>query len=163
LQADDLPPRAVVCNLDRPDLELIGHPADCGFALPLSEWPEAMGRRVKASFDQGGRLCLPQSQAPEMGFPEINGIIPTTPVPMEVEWTSFSPVENGLFRSGPKESYLESTAPQPKLASTTSLDEHWQALEDFKLLMDHLEAKVDDLERIQPPLRRRSARFRLWR
>jgi len=163
LQADDLPPRAVACHLDRPDLELIGHPAHCGFALSLSEWPEAIGRRVKASFDQGGRLCLPQSQATETGSPEISGIIPTTPLPMEVEWSSFSPAEVGLSRSGPRETYLESTAPEPKLVTTTSLDEHWQALEDFKLLMDHLEAKVDDLERLQPPLRRRSARFRLWR
>ena len=163
LQADDLPPRAVACSLPRPDLELIGHPLHCGFALALSEWPEAMGRRVKASFDQEGRLFLPQSPQPEMGFPEHGGIIPTTPIPMDGEFASFRAVEGSLSRSGPMEAYLEPTPPQPKIASSISLDEHWQALEDFKLLMDHLEAKVDDLERIQPPLRRRSARFRLWR
>jgi len=163
LQADNLPPRAVACNLARPDLEMIGHPLHCGFALSLTEWPEALGRRVKASFDQEGRLFLPQTQTTEMGSSESSGIIPTTRLPIDVELSSLRAVEAGLTPAAPLDTYLQSTPVGPMLDTPISLDAHWQALEDFKLLMDHIEAKVDDLERIQPPLRRRSARFRLWR
>lgn len=163
LQADDLPPRAVSCDQPRPDLELLGHPLCCGFCLSLSQWPEARGIRIKASFDQDGRLFLPQSSATEVrsDFEEVISDAPLTLEAEALQTRSISPVE--FSAAATVDRPIDGSPVEPRSVSSISLDEHWQALEDFKLLMDHIEAKVDDLEKVQPPLRRRSARFRLWR
>jgi hypothetical protein len=59
IHAEGLKPRKVSCSCYRPGLaEQVNHDK-CGFVLPLSEWPEAFGRRIWASFDEEGLLQLP--------------------------------------------------------------------------------------------------------
>jgi len=59
LHCPGLPPRAVACSCPRPGMAQQGHVENCGFSLSLSEWPEAAGREVWATFDQAGQLRLP--------------------------------------------------------------------------------------------------------
>jgi hypothetical protein len=163
LQAEDLPPRPVICDQPRPDLELIGHPLHCGFSLSLAQWPEAKGRSITASFDQDGRLSLPQTNAADIGHDVISTSIVTSQPQLIESIQPSASLADPLSASSSNEIFPAGGSVASQAVTPTSLDEHWQALEDFKLLMDHIESKVDELEKVQPPLRRRSARFKLWR
>lgn len=159
LQAEGLAPRALRCTQHRPGMAAQGHVEDCGFSLPLQEWPEAAGRSVWASFDEAGTLRLPQAAplrlalavASEPGPPAEAAVLTPTALPTVVD--------------------------SPALAELpVEFQAHWQALEDFRCLIDGLELQVQQAEQAAysaslppsppsppPPLRSRSARFRLWR
>jgi hypothetical protein len=59
LHADGVGARKVLCNSTHPGLHVDENPPKHRFVLPLSEWPEAVGRRIWASFDEEGHLRLP--------------------------------------------------------------------------------------------------------
>lgn len=163
LQAEGLAPRALRCSQHRPGMAAQGHVEDCGFSLPVHEWPEAAGRSIWASFDEAGGLRLPQPASLRL--------------PAAVE----PPVL--MSESQPEALAALSQTALPTVVDTPSLAElpvefqaHWQALEDFRSLIDRLELQVQQAEQAAysaslppsppsppPPLRSRSARFRLWR
>lgn len=158
LQAEGLAPRALRCTQHRPGMAAQGHVEDCGFSLPLYEWPEAAGRVVVASFDGAGELHLPQP-AP-LRLPAL-----------EVEAAGVSSAV------APPPVALPTVVEAPALAELPAeFQAHWQALEDFRALIDGLERQVQQAEQVAyteslppssptppAPLRSRSARFRLWR
>lgn len=161
LQAEGLSPRACSCDQYRPGMADQGHSEWSGFALPLSDWPEAAGRRIWASFDEEGNLRLPQPTAVEL--PRLQ------PLPQERALQPRSVAATSTAASS-------SAAPAAPLVADpggVDLHAHWQALEHFRQLLDRLEAEVQQGERASlqvadqrsaPSLpSSRSARFRLWR
>lgn len=170
LQAEGLPPRALRCTLHRPGMGAQGHAEDCGFSLPVFAWPEAAGRSVWASFDEAGELRLPQA-APLR--------LPVLQAEAKVAALSLAPqqsLEGGHAAPAPLGAApLRVVVDNPALAELpVEFQAHWQALEDFRELIDRLEVQVQQAEQAtysEPPLpssppaplRSRSARFRLWR
>lgn len=159
LHAEGLPPRPVHCTTHRPGMVSQGHVDHCGFVLPLSQWPEAAGRMVWASFDQAGELRLPP--ATPVALPKLD-----QPVAVEVSPPTAAPV-NAPVTLMPMPSPDAKNIPE-------DLQAHWQALEEFRELIDQLESQVVKAEndvyeevvsaaRAKPALRRRSPLFRLWR
>jgi hypothetical protein len=158
LQAEGLAPLPLRCTQHRPGMAAQGHVEDCGFSLPLYEWPEAAGRGVGASFDEAGALRLPQPSP--VRLPALDGeaavVSAVAPHPVALPTVVEAP---------------------PGLAELpVEFQAHWQALEDFRALIDGLERQVQQAEQaaysesLPPspstppaPLRSRSARFRLWR
>lgn len=153
-----LPPRALRCSAHRPGMEAQGHVDHCGFVLPLRDWPEAAGRSVWASFDPAGEVRLPQP-AP-LRLPPIETSLATTLTPQSIDSETVMPAE---------------IAPPPTAEMPTEFQAHWQALEDFRELIDRLELQVQQVEQAayseslpaspgkNSLVRSRSARFRLWR
>lgn len=152
LHAEGLPPRAIACNEYRAGMASQGHPENCGFVMPLYKWPEVAGRLVWASFDEAGELRLPPSAPVRISQP--NAIPRNQPLP------AVAITEEGGTDS-------------PEVV--VDYQEHWQALEEFRNLIDHLELQVEQAEALafkeakaqRPPSRmpeiKRSARFKLWR
>lgn len=163
LQAEGGAPRALRCTQHRPGMAAQGHVEDCGFSLPLHEWPEAAGRSVWASFDEGGELRLPQP-AP-VRLPLAEAAAPAATPLSAAEAVAHTPTA------------LPAVVETPVLTELPlEFQAHWQALEDFRGLVDRLELQVQQAEQaaysesLPPspppppaPLRSRSARFRLWR
>ncbi|MFM7265479.1 MAG: hypothetical protein ACKOZW_07795 [Cyanobium sp.] len=159
LQAEGLAPRALRCTQHRPGMAAQGHVEDCGFSLPVHEWPEAAGRSVWASFDEAGALRLPQAAPLRLA------------ASLELET---APLAEAAALS---QAALPTVVDNPALAELpVEFQAHWQALEDFRALIDGLELQVQQAEQVAystslppsppsppPPLRSRSARFRLWR
>jgi hypothetical protein len=170
LQAEGLPPRALRCTLHRPGMGAQGHVEDCGFSLPVVAWSEAAGRSVWASFDEAGELRLPQ--AAPLHLPLVEAEAPVSALPMAPQWQ----LEGGASATAPHEAGpLRVVVDNPALAELpVEFQAHWQALEDFRELIDRLDLQVQQAEQAaytEPPLpssppvplRSRSARFRLWR
>lgn len=178
LQAEGLPPRACSCDQYRPGMADQGHSEWSGFALPLSEWPEAAGSRIWASFDEQGNLRLPQPTAVELPrlqpLPQPRSLQPPSGQPLSAAVTSTATTSSATTAT-----HLIPSAPVVRAAPLVAdpggvdLHDHWQALEEFRQLLDRLEAEVQQGERASlqvadqrsvPSLpRSRSARFRLWR
>lgn len=59
IHAEGIKPKRVPCGSRQPGTPPQLIHGDCGFAFPLSAWPEASGRRIWASFDEEGLLRLP--------------------------------------------------------------------------------------------------------
>ena len=151
-------PRAFRCSVHRPGMEAQGHVDNCGFVLPLHDWPEAAGHLVWASFDEAGELRLPQPAA--VRLPEIDPSV--FPILQAQPLTAGSEMPNSIL-------------PSPISEMPTEFQAHWQALDDFRNLIDRLELQVQreeqatyseileaSPEKTSLP-KRRSARFRLWR
>jgi hypothetical protein len=143
LHASGLEPRQLDCSDFRPGMGIQGHPDQCGFFLPLEAWPEAAGREIWASHDREGKLRLPQNESVAM--------------PLVVSEMMPSPAREQSLRLEP-ELVLPTTVPD-------DLRHHWETLEQFRRLLDRLEAQPPSLSPAQPgpPVSSRSARFRLWR
>jgi hypothetical protein len=163
LHAEGLPPRALRCISHRPGMASHGLPDTCGFSLPLQAWPEAAGKHVWASFDAAGDLWLPPTTS--VVLPEFSSVsttlmsVPYEPLPS----TSPNEVEGEAIP----------IAGMPKELPDV-YQAHWQALEEFRELIDRLENQVRQAEEFAyrenlppppsvEPRRRRSALFRLWR
>lgn len=168
LWAEGLPPRPCVCDQYRPGMAEQGHSEWSGFALAIADWPEAAGKRIRASFDEAGELTLPQPMVVELPSLRRPPTLPVVAAP-EAASSAFLSEEGGAtIRSGG-----QFGAPLVADPGGVDLQEHWQALESFRRLLDRLEQEVEQGERealkVQPQyalpekLRRRSARFRLWR
>lgn len=170
LQAEGLAPQALRCTLHRPGMGAQGHVEDCGFSLPVLAWPEAAGRTVWASFDEAGELRLPQAAPLRLPVLEANAPVSAlalaSPQHLEGESSATAALEAHPLRV---------VVDNPALAELpVEFQAHWQALEDFRGLIDRLELQVQQAEQAAysepplpssppPPLRSRSARFRLWR
>lgn len=143
LHAAGLEPRQLDCSEYRPGMGSQGHPDQCGFFLPLEAWPEAAGKEIWASHDREGKLRLPQNHSVVM--------------PLVVSDLMPSPAREQSLRLEP-ELVLPTSVPD-------DLRHHWETLEQFRRLLDRLEAEPPSISPAQPgsPLSSRSARFRLWR
>jgi len=151
-------PRALRCSGHRPGMEAQGYLDNCGFAMPLHDWPEAAGRLVWASFDEAGELRLPQPES--LRIPQIEPSVSPT-------------LFNQLIPAGTEMPNV--LAPTPITEMPIEFQAHWQALDDFRNFIDRLELQVQQAEQSayseildtsleKPSLpKRRSARFRLWR
>lgn len=59
LHAEGLKPRKISCNHPRPGMSMQGHDSECGFTVPIADWPEAAAKQIFISFDEQGELRLP--------------------------------------------------------------------------------------------------------
>jgi hypothetical protein len=167
LQADGLPPHACTCDQYRPGMADQGHSEWSGFCLPLSEWPEAAGRQVWASFDEAGELRLPQPTLVEL--PRLRQLKQDQALPLQQLVGATTPAQS----TTPLAASVQAAAPLVADPGGVDLQAHWQALEHFRQLLDQLEGEVQEGEfaslqaAAQPTLSSlpssRSARFRLWR
>jgi hypothetical protein len=163
LHAEGLCPRPLRCTVQRPGMSDKGHPEKCGFSLPLLSWPEAAGRLVEVSFDPEGELLLPPMVKIRLPVAsEAATTMETIPIePPSASQTAQLANMTNATNDIPKDLFDE-------------YQSHWQALEDFRTLIDRLEIQVREAEELAyseslpprlspPPRRRRSALFRLWR
>ena len=131
LQANDLPPRPLICSEPRPGMASQGHIDACGFSLAVADWPEAAGCHLRATFDSQGVLRLPQATIVELP-------------PLATEASTSLLVVPGHQPADPIQAGPTEQALQP-----TSSQDHWQALESFRSYLDGLEEQLDRRDQIQ--------------
>ncbi|MEB3317347.1 MAG: hypothetical protein VKO39_04325 [Cyanobacteriota bacterium] len=133
LHAKDLPPRPLICDERRPGMAHQGHSDICGFGLAVSDWPEAAGSTLWATYDAEGVLRLPQ--AAPVNLPPLA----ETPATLAV-------------REEQRPAIPHSAAPEELLAHPAGNAEHWQALDSFRRYLDGLERELDrhDEMRLRP-------------
>ena len=144
LHANDLPPRELICQEQRPGMGNQGHDEICGFSLAVSDWPEAAGCRLWASFDPEGVLRLPQP----------------TPVELPPEAES----ETSLTVMEEKQEATSQLGVSVYPASPPNQQNHWQDLDIFRQYLDGLERELDRYDQIQlKPSHRKGPWSRLFR
>lgn len=144
LHANDLPPRELSCDEQRPGMGTQGHNESSGFSLAVSDWPEAAGCRLWASFDPEGVLRLPQATTIEL-----------PPEPENA--TSLLVIEE-------RQEASSQLAGAELAASPANQQHHWQALEIFRQYLDGLERELDRHDQIQlKPSPRKGPWSRLFR
>jgi hypothetical protein len=139
----------------------------CGFVLPLSEWPEALGCLVWASFDEAGELRIPPLRP--LRLPENMGA-PLCPMVAKTDLESVAAgvdvIDTVLTTSN--------LSTHDRIAGFEQLQAHWQALEEFRALIDRVEHQVRQAEALPqdgvkarlpviPGSRILAAFFNLWR
>lgn len=148
LQAEGKPPLPVVCNQPRPGMGRQGLPETCGFLVNLEDAEHLAGCHVWLSFDADGLLPLPAGE----------------PMPLQLPSRSPATSAGGL---SPRVNAEATATLQSDL--NPDLQAHWLQLEAFNGLLDRLENRLLESERMErlqaqlPPPSRRAARFRLWR
>lgn len=128
LHANDLPPRELICDKQRPGMGTQGHDETCGFSLAVSDWPEAAGCLLWASFDPEGVLRLPQPTPVELP-PEAESSIPLPDI--EEQQETSSQLGGGYA------------------ASPINQQNHWKDLDIFRQYLDGLERELDRYDQIQ--------------
>ena len=126
LQAEGLEPIEIVCSQWRDGMAAQQMPHQCGFALSLdalsADWA---GQSLWCSFDQAGQWRVPQDQV--LSAPAAVGGVATP-----------------LVHQHSEPSVVATTAYAAQVASAPEdLQEHWRALEDFRLFLDGLEQELN--------------------
>jgi hypothetical protein len=135
LHAEGLAPRRMICQHHRPGMSVQGYREDCGFVLPLSEWPEASGRLVWASYDEAGELRMPPLNPLRLPMPESG---------LNVQ-PSF---HSAIHQPSTDRQMLESLLVTADMRSTKTLQDsedfqaHWKALDEFSVLLDQFECQI---------------------
>ena len=126
LQADGLEPIGIVCSQWRDGMATQQMPHQCGFSLALDAVPSSWaGKSIWCSFDRAGKWRVPQDQA--LCAPAVVGGVSAT-----------------LVHRSPAPSAVVATTYADELASAPEeLQEHWRALEDFRLFLDGLEQELN--------------------
>ena len=126
LQADGLEPIQIACSQRREGMSHEQMPHHCGFALSLDALPASWaGQSLWCSFDQAGQWRVPQDQglcAPAV----VRGVRE----PLVQQHSELTSVPTTTF------AVQVSSAPE-------DLQEHWRALEDFRLFLDGLEQELN--------------------
>ena len=132
LQSEGLDPLSVDCSQWRDGMTNKQMPHYCGFAMSLESLPASWaGQSIWCSFDQSGQWRLPQEE-------EL-----FVPAPVEDGAVSFAyPHSEQTVVSSTSYSSQVSTAPE-------ELQEHWRALEDFRLFLDDLEQELNRRDHIK--------------
>lgn len=127
LQAAGLEPIAIACSQWREGMSHEQMPHHCGFALSLDALPANWaGQSLWCSFDQAGQWRVPQDQA--LCAPDAVGGVAAP-----------------LVHQHSKPSVVATTTTYAAQVSSApeDLQEHWRALEDFRLLLDGLEQELN--------------------
>ena len=126
LQADGVDPIELVCNRWREGMSSQQMPSECGFSHPLDSLPESWAEHsLWCSFDQSGHWPVPQDQS--LFAPPL-----AERAQAYIAQQDFEPPEVTAI------SYGDQIALAP-----ANLQEHWQALEDFRLFLDDLEQELN--------------------
>jgi hypothetical protein len=138
LQAKNLPPRELICDEQRPGMASQGHSETCGFSLAVSDWPEAAGSALWATYDPEGILRLPQATSVEL---------PPLDLPPREDQASSALVGD------PVQEMVSPSSPRELSWSSGVTSEHWQALDAFRRYLDGLEQELDrhDAIQLRPP------------
>lgn len=116
MQGKDLEPFQVVCNKQRKGMESTGLPKHCAFQVNIDSLPSEWGSKsVWFTFDRAGKYRLAQNQ---------KVVVPEKAVQPLAVATQVSYSDQGL--SAPNE-----------------LQQHWAALENFRVFLDGLEEELD--------------------
>lgn len=116
LQGKDLEPFQVVCNKQRKGMESTGLRSHCAFQVNVDSLPSEWGSKsVWCTFDRAGKYRLAQNQKVVVSEKAVQPLAVATQV-------SYS--DQGL--SAPNE-----------------LQQHWAALENFRVFLDGLEEELD--------------------
>lgn len=129
LQAENLAPKELIGQHYRPGMASQGHSEICGFRLALTDWPEAAGAIVWATYDPEGLLRLPQA----------------SPVQLPPREPLASPL---LLREREPEAVTPSVHEEP-MAQPLGNGEQWQAVDAFRSYLDRLERDLDQHEQLQ--------------
>ena len=126
LQSPGLEPIALACSQWREGMSDEQMPHHCGFALSLEALPASWaGKSIWCSFDQAGQWRVPQDQ--------------TLCVPTAVEG-----VAAPLMHQHSEPTAVATTTYAAQVSSAPEeLQEHWRALEDFRLFLDGLEQELN--------------------
>ena len=126
LQADGVEPIEVVCNRWREGMSSQQMPSQCGFSHPLDSLPKSWAEHsLWCSFDQAGQWPVPQEQS--LFAPPLAEI-----------------VEAHIAHEGFESAEVTRVSYGDQIASSAAnLQEHWRALEDFRLFLDDLEQELN--------------------
>jgi len=126
LQAEDLEPIGIACGEWREGMAYQQMPHQCGFSLALDALPASWaGKSIWCSFDKAGKWRIPQDQ--------------TFCVP-----ASAGSLKASLMHQSSGTSEISVTTYADQVASAPEeLQEHWRALEDFRLFLDDLEQELN--------------------
>jgi hypothetical protein len=138
LQANGQEPIPVICDQLREGMEKLQLPNRCGFRLPLENLPEPWkGLPIRCTFDQDGLLPLPQTHAV---------YLPLEPT-IEVLQSPRTDVEDF---------HVSLTT-----HSVASLNNHWEELELFQVILDEVESQLNKRD-AQISSRKSQSRLRSW-
>jgi len=124
LHSDGLEARSVICDQARGGLDGFGAPRESGFACSLASLPKAWsGKEIWFAFDPAGEWRLPQPTA---------------------IFVPAKPSENRLmYQAQPSSQIVSSSSYQQQLQSAPlDLQDHWRALEEFRVFLDGLEYEI---------------------
>lgn len=126
LQAECLEPIGIVCSQWRDGMASQQMPHQYGFSLALDALPASWaGKSIWCSFDRAGEWLVPQDQA--LCAPADVGGVP-------------SPL---VHRSPAPTAEVATTYADQLASAPEELQEHWRALEDFRLFLDSLEQELN--------------------
>ena len=124
LHSDGMVARSITCDQARGGLDAFDVPRASGFALNLDTLPTTWsGREIWFAFDQAGEWRLPQ---PNSIF------VPAKSSEHQLSYQVQS--SNQVVSSGSYQKYLQS--------APLDLQDHWKALEDFRVFLDGLENEI---------------------
>ena len=128
LQAQGQQPMQISCDQWREGMTTQQMPNQCGFAIAVSALPSSWrGQNIWCSFDQAGQWQIPQDQT--LVVPSSAGAA-TKMVHQSAELTSVVPsAYSAQLKAAPAE-----------------LQQHWKALEEFRVFLDGLEVEVQRRE-----------------
>ena len=128
LQAKGHQPMPISCEQWREGMSTQQMPNQCGFAIAVDALPSSwVGQTIWCSFDQAGQWQIPQDQS--LVVPAGTGAA-TKVVHQSAELTSV----------------VTSTYSAQLEAAPAELQQHWKALEEFRVFLDRLEVEVQRRE-----------------
>ena len=145
LQAEGLEPIRIVCSQWRDGMVDKQIPHECGFALALDSLPPSWGgQNIWCSFDRAGEWRVPQDQA--------------LFVPSGVR-----SVQATLVHKRSDDIEIAATTYVAQVDSVPeNLQEHWRALEDFRLFLDGLELELNRRDSLKAQQRVAKPRLSGW-
>ena len=128
LQAEGLDPIGLICSHWREDISIsaLQIPRECGFVQALDSLPESWAQQsIWCSFDQSGQWRIPQEQV-LFASSVVRG------------------AELNLAHQGSESVEVSAVTYADQIAlAPEKLQEHWRALEDFRLFLDDLEQELN--------------------
>jgi len=114
----------VICNQDRGGLDNLGYPSSSGFGVDFGSLPDSYaGKQIWFTFDQAGEWPLPQSGAT---------VVPAKKAGYKLTYKGQAP--NHVV---PFDNFHQQIQSAP-----VDLQNHWRALEDFRVFLDGLEHEI---------------------
>lgn len=141
MRIEDEKPIKIICDQFRIDLESIGVNSKSGFIFPKKDIPKSfINKKISFSFDKKGILKIPQEQTIEI---IKNGQNSIHPVEKNVDIVNLnSEIESPINNLNDYFEYqIFINNPNSKFAK------EWKKINEFKLLLDKLEKKIESKPR----------------
>ena len=146
LHAEALEPIGIPCSQRREGMANLHMPNQCGFSVALDSLPPGWtNKSIWCSFDKDGQWRIPQDQK----------LTAHTDTRLAFASLTHQPSENIT------EVVTDNYSPQV-ISAPEDLQDHWRALEDFRIFLDGLEQEVDRRDQIRASQREKQGWIPGW-